>query len=136
MFSPKCTGLYSRLGSCGFFHSPDFLCVSISSKISLPLFLAHCLLSLRYKKPECAVRSPVTDMEDPFRDRDLNGEERTAHILSDCSLETNCVKQTIFSLHSCELISTLCLFMHTNIIWETVMGLEVPCVATSRWSFF
>ncbi|XP_053538706.1 SPARC-related modular calcium-binding protein 1 isoform X6 [Ictalurus punctatus] len=29
--------------------------------------------SARYKKPECAVRSPVTDMEDPFRDRDLNG---------------------------------------------------------------
>ncbi|MCI4382407.1 hypothetical protein PGIGA_G00014510 [Pangasianodon gigas] len=29
--------------------------------------------SARYKKPECAVRSPVSDVEDPFRDRDLNG---------------------------------------------------------------
>ncbi|XP_060790722.1 SPARC-related modular calcium-binding protein 1 isoform X2 [Neoarius graeffei] len=29
--------------------------------------------SARYKKPECAVHPPVSDTEDPFRDRDLNG---------------------------------------------------------------
>ncbi|KAF5895647.1 SPARC-related modular calcium-binding protein 1 isoform X4, partial [Clarias magur] len=29
--------------------------------------------SVRDKKPECSARSPVSDTEDPFRDRELNG---------------------------------------------------------------
>jgi len=36
------------------------------------------VFSIRYKKPECdsAARSRDSEMEDPFRDRDLTGEQK------------------------------------------------------------
>lgn len=46
-------------------------------KKRLLLFLSHSLPSLRNKTPDCAARPQVSDTEDPFRDRELNGEERT-----------------------------------------------------------
>lgn len=113
MFSPKFTGLYSCLGSCGFFHSPDFpdftdiVCQLVRQSLSLSFSLTVCfLLDIKSQSVQSMPPSLIwrirseTEIWLVRKERDTFS-QATPH-------KTHCVKQgqcSCFIAVNCEVLS-------------------------------